>query len=798
MSFKKIIGLIGVFSLFLTLSKPLWADTQNLSVTATVPAQASDFNVSIDSPTTGEPFAQNTEIEYNITYGSSLSQPVTMTLEAQWYQGTISGNSSPSVDTVDYVIGSATTATGGVTPVVDLTNHKITWTFSSFPANTNDETVSFKLKTNDSYKGTQIVTFPVAARIVGPGVTTADSTIEKTYQYVVPPTPTPTLTPTPTDTPTPTPTGQATPTPTPGAAQTTTTPTTTSVPSPTPTTPPQPVPFSFLSITIPTITSNAVAVHFSTSQNSTYILEYGQSLETMDSRISGYDLSREHETEIGPLEENRRYYFRIKAANSSGKTITSDLFTFTTSLQASQVILRSGGMSVHWKDILIAKQTSGSSATSSVVVPTNTSLTITVEVENPSEVQNIEAFVQNSHVLGISDVFAMYSEEPPAQQNIKLVEIVPGIFSGQFSSPEEQGEYEIMLVIRDRSGGKYQRLFSHKLNVSPPLKIVDSISKNPLERTKVTISKETQKGGENILQTFGLRSFTDMNGEFVVVLPDGTYSVSVASPGYVTQKIKITFPGTSAYPTIYLVHGSSLSDYIASFSYDLTDFVSINSAYVYQLFSSGHARASWFLIADLIIALAAINVLAHKHNLTFFEFCYLLLEKTLYRLNLVFGMSKKTIFIYVNEGKSLKNLMGAQIIIMNRKNRILLKKKTGLFGDVHVPSAIAKAADFPLKIISFKKNYYDSPTSISRASWDNGDITVFMSKEIKKPTLVTYVDTTMDFFFISVFYLLSFGSLGINFLMLINLGAVATIPFFAVSGGMIVIWYYYLKLTWLK
>lgn len=165
----------------------------NLSVTATVPAQAGDFvTITELSDPTNANFPQDTTLTYQITYGTTLSNSVNFTLVANWSLGTISGSGSPTVEIVDYVVGSATSGYGSATPVIDPVNRTITWTINSFPANTTNQTVTFKLATNNNYTGTAAVDFDISSLIQGPGVNSATSTITSTYQaQTITPTPTP-------------------------------------------------------------------------------------------------------------------------------------------------------------------------------------------------------------------------------------------------------------------------------------------------------------------------------------------------------------------------------------------------------------------------------------------------------------------------------------------------------------------------------------------------------------------------------------------------------------------------------
>src|SRR5579859_3672093 len=146
--------------------------TQNIAVSATINPHASDFQFAISAtPNALTSVNQFQNIIYTITYGSHLSYATPITIVGSWDKGTIQGQSSPSVDIANYVIGSATNAYNNTIPVIDTVNKTITWTITSFPANTTSQTVGFTLQTNADYASSQTVTFPAIAHLSVTGVT---------------------------------------------------------------------------------------------------------------------------------------------------------------------------------------------------------------------------------------------------------------------------------------------------------------------------------------------------------------------------------------------------------------------------------------------------------------------------------------------------------------------------------------------------------------------------------------------------------------------------------------------------
>lgn len=59
-------------------------EIENMAVTATVPANSSNFQVSLVQNTSGTRFPHDTQLQYTITYGSTLSANVNLTLVASW------------------------------------------------------------------------------------------------------------------------------------------------------------------------------------------------------------------------------------------------------------------------------------------------------------------------------------------------------------------------------------------------------------------------------------------------------------------------------------------------------------------------------------------------------------------------------------------------------------------------------------------------------------------------------------------------------------------------------------------
>src|SRR5579872_2595657 len=165
--FAKIFLLLS--SLFL-IANPFFLTIANASssftVSATVAAHQSDFSVQFTTTNANTVIHENKQIDYTITYGSSLTNATSMTLTADWSQAQAEG-----VTIFDYVTNSAGSAINNTQPVIDLTAHTITWSISSIPANSTNNTVSFSLVTNNLYTKDVDVSLPVSVTLSSSGVT---------------------------------------------------------------------------------------------------------------------------------------------------------------------------------------------------------------------------------------------------------------------------------------------------------------------------------------------------------------------------------------------------------------------------------------------------------------------------------------------------------------------------------------------------------------------------------------------------------------------------------------------------
>lgn len=524
--------------------------TSDIAVTAVVNPHPSDFQLTIDaSPTTATTVNQFQNITYTITYGSHLYYASPMTISASWQEGTIQGQSSPFVDITDYTVGSATNAYNTTQPVVDTVNKKITWTIVSLPANTLNRTVQFTLTTNAAYTDSQTVTFPTIANMAVTGVSIPNQSITTTYQYnpAITPSPTPTNPPTITSIPTQE-TGTETITPTPSTSTgDTATPTTTQI-SPT-----VPLSTTISNISVQTLSSMNATIHVTTSAQAAILIQYGTSPQNLDqasTEITGTDQI----ITLPDLQPNTKYYFRV-VVKTSEKTTTSELFTLQTSLGSQSATIIPTSVIFTSEKILLYEPVENTKGQlhNTVVLNRNTPYEFTFAMQDVQHIKKIQAFIRNNHVLGINT----FENDTPTD-NVKLIEIQPGVYRGRLQTNQIPGTYGLYIRIYDTNGNISENSIA-SIKVVKPFTILDQATKKPIEHTQAVFARFDGKMGTFVKITPQMLdiqnpNYSDKNGAIEVVLPQGKYIAKVTVLGYEQKEVSFTIGSGDGeeYPVIYL------------------------------------------------------------------------------------------------------------------------------------------------------------------------------------------------------------------------------------------------------
>jgi hypothetical protein len=493
-------------------------------VSATVPADSEDYEAEISKISTGNEFSEGNEIEYEISYGSSASTATDITLKAHWSLGTIEDQSSATVEVLEYVSGSASNAYNSTPPVIDLSNRTITWQINAFPGNTNNQTVRFKVKTTNNFSGTKKVSFTHQASILFPGGETVPSTITSFYKKS---------------------TGSSS--------------SSTRSPSPTP------IPkLTFNEIEIRNLTDTNSTLYFQTNQPASIEIFYGTNLQSLNKRVSSNRLLANQFINISGLTPDTKYYYRVIVKNSSGETLTSDIYTFTTAKSSKDIPVVNKNSFVVTSDdkVIFNPAILKEGESNKLIIPQGTIFNFTFALDSGVQAKRVQAIVRtskgeklSSKVLGVID-FPITSKALASTEIVDLIEIKPGVYSGKLKSLEVPGNYELYTRITDYNGN----IVEQKLNdikVINKLKVYSAKTKKPLEgvRLRTYIYNSTNKTYSFLSpQSYSLQNpaFTNFKGETDMILPVGRYKIIASNIGYKEKSVEFSIGENGDYPQIYL------------------------------------------------------------------------------------------------------------------------------------------------------------------------------------------------------------------------------------------------------
>ena len=602
-----------------------------IGISATVPPAISDLPISIESTTTGDNFPQDTTLDYKINYGLLATVAFPVTIQAQWSQGTIQGSLIPSVDVLDYVVGSASDAYGATPAVVDTVNRTITWTINSFPGSTTNQTVSFKLKTNDSYSDNNSVSFNVSARAISDSTVTPDQTVTQDYLYNASLNPVPTSTPTPTPAPSSSTTGNA-PTPTPSPSQ----------------------PLTFSGISTYSISQSGTSISISTNNNSTLTISYGLSPNSLSQKIISLSSQTQALIDFPGLQPDTNYYFTVTGQDSSGDITKSDIFTFRTAVVSEAPTIDVGTLVATSNNNVLTSANSqtanaGNLKNATIVIPVANSFSIQFSLTKITLIKSVQAFIVNKNVLAAS-TFKASSTNP---NYVNLVEVQPGVYAGKLLSQPDPGNYEVYARIIDYNGNiTIQKIAD--LNVVSKFTIVAKGTHRPVENARILFylynsqSKTYTVISPSILPLVN-PSLSLSDGTVNVTLPQGKYKTEISAIGYVNQSVEFTIAPQSGYPIIYLTPNSSILSIAQYYLSTLADaFISTQIFFQQQaqssrLFDLSAVGAVIFLIGITILSISARTHIAVLYIPYFLYFKLIILFKK-DKARIIFGqvVDKKT------------------------------------------------------------------------------------------------------------------------------------------------------------
>ena len=616
------VSVFHYFSVFSYAQAPTGFGHVNVSASIPPGAGSIEFLLSASEPQATE-LGEGDEVTFTISYRSLATSSYPLTIETYWEQGLIEGSGGSYIDVYEYVISSASEAHDGTDPVVDLMNNKITWEIPALAPSASAHEVTYTLRVRSDLPTNNRVEVYTKAR----GEFSVNPIPEQSYLLYAKkdpstPTPTPTITLTPSASVTPNPSYTLTPTPTskPGS---------TSTPTPRPTDKednedqgkPKPTPTTFKGRTdIPPFTFDAVDIEQLTdnyAQISTQLsIPTGITMnywicgdKTKETIVSEVD-QEVHLIDLFGLNPNTNYCFQLLAQDAPTKRkIQSDIFTFKTASDKEQFQLEN--QIIIWNNMILS---SGKGKKEKLITPLQETIVISLELKNPESIEELKGSFQSTSILGANTITQAHIEQ------VKFIEMSPGIFSAEIASPQQKGFYKFVLDVQDVYGSFVKKQLDVTFVVSDPIKIINGNTKLPIENALVSIDRmeESTQRYKSLRDSFFFPHleksvffpyYTNQKGILNMVLPSGIYKLEVSAIGYETAYVDLSLGvDTLEYPTISLSPRHSIDSYTRYTLKALQNTFTFIPFYGNQLFSTRTLLVSSLFVYVFLFIVSGILV----------------------------------------------------------------------------------------------------------------------------------------------------------------------------------------------
>lgn len=476
-------------------------ETENVSVSATVPAKPEDYQLSVTADPRDSRQSQNSEIHYVITYGSNLNYDTEpFIIRATLLPGRINGSPISSLYIADIVQGKATNGYMMTSPMIDTISHTITWTIPSLPAQKKNQTISFTLKTNTAYTGSDVVDFDVNVKAIAPDITLT-AVMSESYMYKEPP-----------------------------AVIT---------PSPTPT--PEPIRPVVTSLTTNQVTNNTVTFTL-TTDIPTKVTATATSISNKSSQvIQDPRIGRWHQITISNLLPNTSYLISVVVTDTHGQSTKSTTMSIHTTISYTPIQIDVSSLVISSLDTIFQPDVQSLNRIGSpfATLPINTPYTFQLRIPDAKKIIRMQGIVTDTQVLGISIdslLDTVVAKEPETStEMIDMAELTPSIFTGTLKTKPTSGVYELRVRITDVNNNITEHLIG-TVSVVHPFTVKNENTGEPIEHARIFLSRYFPKTGQYtpLSPTFvSTRNplFTNSKGEASFVLPEGTYKALITFQG---------------------------------------------------------------------------------------------------------------------------------------------------------------------------------------------------------------------------------------------------------------------------
>jgi hypothetical protein len=761
------------------------------TASVSVPPRASDLQLSTVLDSDSSTFAQGQEFGVQITYGSHLHFAASMTIVGQWTQGTIDGEVNPNVDILDYVPGTATLAYNDVTPVVDLVNRTITWTISSFPAQLYDQTLSFRLKTNSNYTASQKVAFTVKAYMTDSETTINAPDINRNYQFN-PPGPTAAPTSAPTIAPTPT-----------------------------------PQPFAIKTVNVQTVSDNNVTIYIATTQPSKSKIYYGTSASALSRSAADNSFGLTHWMTMSNLLPDTKYYFDVTADNASHNLVGSDIFVVKTAAKSETPTIALNTFAVTSANKLLVApvnqvdETPTAQEQKTLVIPQSIIYDLRFSFKESKSLKSVKVVLRKKkQVLGaatsiFAKLFNFNNQNSVTEENslgilptafadnvnikeVGLTEIQPGVYYGRLISNLPTGEYELFAIASDYNGNITETKLSN-VKIINRLTILSKETSEPIENARIYLSfyNSHSKRYEPLLPTLisiTNPSYTDVQGESSLVLPQGKYRILASNLGYKDKTVDFTIGIGShdGFPTVFLEKESfnllSMAIYYGR---------SIRDVYIYytlQYFTALSQSLRFFNLINaislglfVIVTLLSFRFRTHIPLRSIFAYF-------VYHLRKLGGKNLSELYLEgtVLDGTNKKPIGKAQIYLIESKSRQTVEKTTT---NVNGHFFFSLNNQNRYEILAVKEGYEITPAvEAAKEINENKTIRIILRKsESQRGFLKTIATRLIEAPVGYLFEYLLVSSFLFEVTSIPYFGLGRTFPFILISGFNLCLWILHLK-----
>ncbi len=754
--------------------------TRPLNVTTTVLPNSSEGQVLISAEPASGVQGAGTAITYTIQYRSQSGGTWPFTVEGSWTEGLVDGTSSTYVDVLEYQVGSATNTDNGTTPVVDTVNRTITWDMPALSPSTTYHEVSFVLVVRSDIAPDQTSVSTISASGSLNGETLTEHSVQTTVRKdTITPTATPTVTPQPSAVPTPGSSSGSTPTPT---------------ALPTPTVAP-PLLSEFKNVKIIRITDSSAVIRVITTNNTRAEIIYGTDKKKLNEKKSANDLNREHTFELSGLRPDTIYYFQIYITTADGRRFLSDLFTFRTARNLALVSLRDADITISSNNILLSTRQAGDTGTPPSIIATPLrSITVSIKLNKPRYVKSLRVRLRNARVLGLE----ARASEPPIQE-VQLLELFPGVFSGELRVPPELGEYDLEAIVRDTEGGFSTEIIPTTFYISDFLRVLNK-NGSAIENATVIFRRRDLRNNTFIplQQALSYTFKTDFEGALDAVIPTGIYEVTVSAIGYRDIKETIDLTSQESYPIFTLTPDFSIGEIVRYYEQSMRDTTAEIVEGMQILFVSKRAQDVSFLMFVMAVFFCGLLALSIRLHTSIIGIPLWIIDHG--KGKLLHFMSirplKKCFMVY--EGNNYhKNIPGVKVVIMDKNHHTIASFKTDLIGKGEVPKALFEKALFPLTVFTYRAEHLSHPTTLTRADLNSERINLFMTKEyLEKSDNRNFLAWLVDLGFIFISDVFLIGVVILTVLMLLYYGFFVSIPYLVMSSILLLFWFMYLHQIW--